>query len=410
MKTKLIFLFAVLSAFSSSARFKKKVLFLGNSYSNMYNLPQIIKEIALSKTDTLITEQNLMGGYTFQSHYNDAQTYVKLFSDTWDFVVIQGQSQEPALSPNQVMSNSYPYAKRLADSARKANPCTEVLFFMTWGRKNGDAFNCGSYPPVCTFNGMQARLRESYLMFADSFNASCAPVGVAWQRFRNTYPLVELYQNDDSHPVEEGAYLTACTLYSSIFKKHVSGATYYFTLDQALAQNMQQVAGNTVMDSVQVWNLNSLTAVSDFTYDYLGWNVFQFHNLSLNASTYTWSFGSTQASPQHTFSGTPPYVVSLQASNTCSSASTTYTIANTAIGKNNPCEATITHEPLANAIRIEHCGNLEKSVVSIYDLAGKKMASYHNTSRIALDDFERGIYLIEIRQGDKSMHRKIILQ
>ena len=47
---------------------------------------------------------------------------------------------------------------------------------MTWGRKYGDQQNCQFYPPVCTYLGMQNRLRESYLSMSFTSNATF-PVG-----------------------------------------------------------------------------------------------------------------------------------------------------------------------------------------------------------------------------------------
>ena len=78
-------------------------------------------------------------------------------------MVLQAQSQEPSFSPGQVTNDTYPYAEILVDSIEQIFSCTEPLFFMTWGRKYGDQQNCQFYPPICTYAGMQQRLRESYV-------------------------------------------------------------------------------------------------------------------------------------------------------------------------------------------------------------------------------------------------------
>ena len=87
----------------------------------------------------------------------------KINAASWDFVVLQEQSQIPSFPPSQVASDCFPYASILVDSIKSANPCAEPVFFMTWGRENGDQNNCINYPPLCTYGGMQARLRESYI-------------------------------------------------------------------------------------------------------------------------------------------------------------------------------------------------------------------------------------------------------
>lgn len=394
-----------------SAQLKKKVLFIGNSYTYVNNLPQLVKDIALSKSDTLVFDQSVFGGATFQTHHTSPQTYTKIKSQNWDVVVIQGQSQEPSLSNSTVMNFSYPNAKKLVDSVRIEHPCAEVLFFMTWGRKNSDAENCPTYSPSCSYSGMQGRLRESYLMFADSFNAACAPVGVAWKTFRNNYPLVELYDMDESHPSINGSYLAACVFYSSIFQKAVSGATYYATVDPVTAQNIQSIAGPTVMDSTVVWNLNSYIPVPDFSFSSVNGNTYQFNNLSKNATTYNWSFGSNLFSPQNTFNGQPPYVVTLTVTNQCTLSSITKQVIPAAIEAKDLCEAKIfcSHEQL----NISSCNGTTDAQVNIYDLNGKLILEQSLNGQqesIDLSTLPAGLYIVYYRQEGLITARKILRQ
>ena len=319
MRYFLIFI-VLLNQFAFSQQ-KKKVLFIGNSYTYANNLPQLLADLALSKQDTVVFDQSVFGGFTFANHCSTAQTWQKIHSNNWDVVILQAQSQEPSFSPAQVMTATYPYAKQLNDSIKAANACTEVMFYMTWGRKNGDASNCVNYPPVCTYAGMQARLRESYLMFSDSCNATCAPIGVAWKKHVNAFPSVDLYSPDESHPSVQGSYLTACVLYSSIFKKNCSGATFLGGLTSTEASNIQSISGSTVLDSLSVWNIGSTKPKPGFTYSQISSNTFQFNNTSSNATSFNWSFGSTSVNPIYTFTSNPPYQITLKAFNACGSDS-----------------------------------------------------------------------------------------
>ena len=249
----ILFLFFLLSF--SKAQVSKRVLFLGNSYTYVNNLPNLIDQLAISAGNDLIYDSNTPGGYTFQGHSTNATSLNKIASNQWDYVVLQEQSQIPSFPPSQVATDCYPYAAILNDSILSNNPCTEPLFYMTWGRKNGDASNCAFYPPLCTYAGMQDRLKTSYMELATNNNASVAPVGVAWEMVRNLYPSIELYSPDESHPSLAGSYLAACVFYSSIFRETSLGLSYTAGLDSLSVYRLQDIASSTVLDSLSWWQI-----------------------------------------------------------------------------------------------------------------------------------------------------------
>ncbi len=126
----------------------QRVLFLGNSYTNRNNLPSLLLNAALSTGDTIIVDSNTPGGYTLQGHSTNQISLSKIAQGSWDYVVLQEQSQRPSFPDAQVQADVYPYAKQLDSLVQLANSCTETVFFMTWGRKNGDANNCPFFPPL----------------------------------------------------------------------------------------------------------------------------------------------------------------------------------------------------------------------------------------------------------------------
>lgn len=330
LRTKLCLLFLVIG-FASSATIKR-VLFIGNSYTSVNDLPNTLLNLSLSMGDTIQVDNSAPGGFTFNQHSNYATTLAKIQSGNWDFVVLQEQSQIPAFSPAQVQTDCYPYAKKLCDSIRAYNPCAEIVFYMTWGRKNGDASNCASYPPICTYLGMQQRLRESYLEMSDSNHATCAPVGVVWKNYRTAYPLVELYNPDESHPSIQGTYLAACTFYTTIFGKSCVGAQYAPAgVSTSDLFTIQTVASETILDSLENWQHAGTLPQAAFASNIAGANA-SFTNFSLRYNNSTWDFGdgsapSTQTSPQHTYTAVGNYVVSLTAGwDTCRSNTVTDTI------------------------------------------------------------------------------------
>jgi len=311
MKKILLFLaFIPLLSFGQS---KKEVLFIGNSYTYYNDLPDLVKEIALSFGDTLVHESSTPGGSNFNAHSTNSQSLSKINQQQWDYVVLQAQSQEPSFSHSQVASDTYPYAEILVDSILANSSCTEPLFFMTWGRKYGDQSNCQFYPPVCTYAGMQKRLRESYLDMSFLHNASCSPVGLAWKKSIAIDSTIDLYSTDNSHPSIYGSYLAACTFYASIFKKSAVGSSYWpNAIDSATAYSLQEIGSNTVLDSLAVWNIFN----ADFGFQQFNDSV-SFTNLSSNYESVLWNFGngitSTDENPTHTYALNGSYTVILSA-------------------------------------------------------------------------------------------------
>ena len=301
---------------------KRKILFIGNSYTAVNDLPTTVKNLALSLGDTLDIDSNTPGGMTFNGQTTDPTTLAKIQLGGWDYVVLQAQSQEPSFDPSQVAVDTYPYAKKLDSLVHVSNPCAETIFYMTWGRKNGDASNCAAYPPICTYDGMQQRLRESYLEMAMNNNATCAPAGVAWKKVRATYPLIELYNADESHPTMSGTYLVACTFYSTIYHKSTVGSAYIPSgVLAADATNLQTIGSNTVLDSVENWQQYGSLPRAKYSSGNIQ-NQFSFTNQSLRSTQYEWNFGdgsaiNTSTSPIHSYTAIGNYTVTLKAKNTC---------------------------------------------------------------------------------------------
>ena len=221
---KKIVLIALIALSSICFAQTKSILFIGNSYTySNGGVDVMLKNIALSQGDTLYTESFAIGGAKFSDFCNNSETFERIRSRAWDYVVLQEQSQLPSFPPSRVEAECYPFAKQLCDSIRANDSCTQILFFMTWGRENGDQDNCVYYEPLCTYDGMQQRLRESYVQMADDNNAIVVPVGLAWKYVRDHYPEINLYQSDESHPSLEGTYLAACT-----FNRVLYGTGYYY--------------------------------------------------------------------------------------------------------------------------------------------------------------------------------------
>lgn len=300
----------------ANAQLKRKALFLGNSYTDVNNLPQLVHDVALSAGDTLIFDKNAPGGYRLSNHYNDVTSKAKIMAGGWEYVVLQGQSQEPITGNNEFLSSGID----LYQLIKQYNPCAITLPYMTWGRKNGNADLCPFFPEACTYQAMDSALKSKYLYLSNFINGEISPVSVVWNYLRKNHPNIELYWADESHPTEAGSYAAACCFYASIFKKDPTLITDNFGLSTTDANIIKNAAKTQVYDKLSTWDFKKLPK-SNFNY-FLGMGekeIFFTPTKSEIKQSYFWDFGdganSTLPFPSHTYASNGTYTVSLTTSN-----------------------------------------------------------------------------------------------
>jgi PKD repeat protein len=381
-------------SFANWAQDTTQVLFIGNSYTQANDLPTLFSELALSKGKQPFVDTKSNGGFTFQSHVNDPMTFSKIQEKKWNYVVLQAQSQEPSFPYSQVTTATLPFAKILSDSIYANNYCSQPLYYMTWGRQNGDP----QWDSINTFYKMNDRLRAGYSRFMEASEASVAPVGIAWKYVRDTYPAINLYSSDGSHPSLEGSYLAACVFYASIYRESPVNASFYSTVLPATALLLQQAAALVVLDSLSTWKLraNSETAIARFSLN-LTANSIATQNESWRSTSYSWDFGdgstSTADSPSHTFTSTGTFTVQLIAQNECGSDTASMQVAVTQLGI----------EELNTAIQLHNNGNntyeffspVKIDAIEVYNALGQQLNTVTLANKtLDLSMVAKGVYYI----------------
>lgn len=398
MKKVILFLFLLTGKLSAQPL---KVLFVGNSYTASNNLAVMFTQLALSLGDSVAAYSVNPGGYTFQLHTAYLPTLQMIDSMDWDFVVLQEQSQLPSFPPAQVAVDVFPYARKLDSLIHLNNACTETVFFMTWGRKYGDASNCAFYPPVCTFMGMQQELRNNYVAMANQNHALVAPVGEAWKRSWMNDSTINLWISDNSHPDLPGSYLASCVFYATIFRKSTAGASYTAGLSPTVAAFLQSTADTTVFDSLAVWKIGAYDVTASSTFSANGLNV-QFNNTSVNATTYLWDFGDgnfdTISQPVHSYLQPGNYTVTLLAGDSCTTDTFIFSVPVSASAvvpvKPSPCV-----QPLGNGQFQLDCDGFR--TLEIYDIQGRRVSaiSIRGSKEVIVEVPEAGFYTL-VFQGD----------
>lgn len=234
------------------------ILYIGNSYTYYHDLPRTIQNIAANIAQDfrmkLAYKAFTPGGCTFKRHLQNQDEMAAIKTGNWDYVVLQEQSTAPAKPTGIVQTETYPYARQLDSLVHVYNPKAKVIFYMTWGHKDGLRRSRGNYPLINTYQGMQDRLIISYLEMAYQNDAWCAPVGMAWKRVRAERPYNTLYWPDCSHPSVLGSYLAANVIFATIIQRPFQ-TTCFNGLEPELAEYIQQVAQETVFGNKELLNL-----------------------------------------------------------------------------------------------------------------------------------------------------------
>lgn len=191
----LLFLPAFLSAQQADTL---RVLFVGNSFTYFWNLPQVVQSMAESQGRVVLTRQSTAGGASLEQHWKGEKglkTKALIEAGGWDYVVLQDHSQRPIDAPESFME----YGKKFGELARSKG--AEPLYFGTWAYKSN---------PL-----MQPALTTGYAKLALEMKAELLQVGPLWASVRQNRPDLNLFF-DDKHPTPVGTYLIGLAFFKKL--------------------------------------------------------------------------------------------------------------------------------------------------------------------------------------------------
>ncbi len=227
------------------------ILFVGNSYTHMNDMPAIFDKICKSKGKSVYVEKNTRSGSSFNIHTTRPDLFEAINSRVWDVVILQGYSREMSFPPEYIDTATIPYIKQIIDSIRAKDSCTRILLHMTWGYKEGYE----EREDIDTYDKMTEQIALGYKYLSDTLDLPIVPVGKVWQEVRTKYPEIELYDADKAHPSKNGSYVSACTFYTSIFKESPEGAVTS-TISSLISPNIQKTAADYVLQNYDAYKLS----------------------------------------------------------------------------------------------------------------------------------------------------------
>src|SRR6187551_1430007 len=161
------------------------ILFIGTSHTYFNNMPNIVKQIGKSVGDSVHIKMSAPGGYDFERHVKLQATLDALDSCDWDYIILQESGWRTTLPQDSLNTRVFPFAKELKKIISQKQPSAKLILYMTNGYTMGvGSFNtdwCEDEPLVCSYDGMQNRIRDTYITLSKMMDAEVAPAGMVWK-------------------------------------------------------------------------------------------------------------------------------------------------------------------------------------------------------------------------------------
>lgn len=191
-----------------------RVLFVGNSYTFVSNMPQLVSLISQSTKRKLITSKSTAGGADLQDHWNGSKglrTKELIKNGSYDVVVVQGHSMETINDK----SNFLKYSKKLCDLIKESG--ATPMLFVTWARQKVPQY--------------QEIITNVYKQASEENSCQLVMVGEAWKLARTKRPDIPLFMLDGTHPSDLGAFLTACVFVATLSEEipETLSSSYFVT-------------------------------------------------------------------------------------------------------------------------------------------------------------------------------------
>ncbi len=188
-----------------------KILFIGNSYTFFYDLPQMFEAVCRDNDKDVSVCSLTVGGRELHQNlnpqdekYTELVTYLE--SGHPDVLFLQEQSVLPAINRDMFMVG----VQGLYDLVR----AERTILYATWGRQEG-AKVLSAYG--WTKDSMTDALYASYAHAASKTGGEVSPVGLCFKAMNQAYPSVDLYDPDGSHPSLYGSVLATICHYRAVF-------------------------------------------------------------------------------------------------------------------------------------------------------------------------------------------------
>lgn len=244
MKKTILLLFTLfLTVYGVSAQETLRVLCIGNSFTYVSDTHLKMKEIAESQGHKMDVNAVYVGGYTFNRHLHDLKTLQAIEAGKYDCVFLQDQSQMPAHYAQDPIRWRLAAldAQELAERVRMFSPDARVWLEQTWSYAKDNFGGFGSWESFDHFQAKGASL------IAKLIHTSVSPIADAFALCRAERPDIHLYNDDQHHQSDYGAYLKSCVNYLLIYGEKFTPSASACGLNAEYCKYLRTIAEKVVL-------------------------------------------------------------------------------------------------------------------------------------------------------------------
>jgi hypothetical protein len=204
------------------------ILFIGNSFTYVNDIPGMVVQIASSDATNrvrLAVRSVTRGGADLNYMFRSARASNVLKQQHWDYLVLQEQSQWTGSQAR--IDDTYSAVDNWNQAARQIG-ATPVLY-ETWADKAGSPAytDARSYFFRLTPEQVQEHIDAQSSALARHFGMAIVPVGRYWAYAEEQSNAPNLYAPDYHHPSVAGSYLTALIFYRLFTGNALAQVTYH---------------------------------------------------------------------------------------------------------------------------------------------------------------------------------------
>lgn len=249
------------------------VLFIGNSLTYFYDMPQTLQKMLNETQSNIRVEQSTFPGMPLSGHLTYmvidstengistrekeageiTKTEKKISERNWDIIILQTGTTSVLIPENRKLK----VQKAIAEIKKLiTNESCEFIIFNTWPSKGeypkeycypssliDDSLENKKYcsPLILNLKQENDLINKSYEELATENSLRRSNNGTKFFETRNKYPEIELYE-DKSHPNKYGAYLNACIFYQMITGKKAKELNFIGDIDPKFAKQLKLIA------------------------------------------------------------------------------------------------------------------------------------------------------------------------